>query len=149
MAQQWQSPRPQHRIPKGGRLALGCGGVAVVLLIAASCGAAIERNSPATAVTETVTVTVEAQQQRLASEPAATVTVTVTATAKPKVLKKPKPKPSPKPQTTSKPAAPKTDPRFGTCGAANAAGYGPYYRGQDPEYAWYIDRDGDGIVCER
>jgi hypothetical protein len=40
------------------------------------------------------------------------------------------------------------DPRFDTCGAANAAGYGPYLRGQDPEYAWYIDRDKDGTACE-
>ncbi|GAA1976763.1 hypothetical protein GCM10009798_42460 [Nocardioides panacihumi] len=40
------------------------------------------------------------------------------------------------------------DPRFGTCGEAIAAGYGPYVRGVDPEYDWYTDRDGDGIVCE-
>lgn len=48
---------------------------------------------------------------------------------------------------TSTPAA-ATDPRFSYCYEANAAGYGPYYRGQDPEYAWYDDRDGDGVVCE-
>lgn len=41
-----------------------------------------------------------------------------------------------------------TDPRFATCKAAKAAGYGPYYKGKDPEYGWYIDRDKDGIVCE-
>ncbi len=40
------------------------------------------------------------------------------------------------------------DPRFGTCAEAISAGYGPYYRGQDSEYPWYIDRDSDGIVCE-
>ncbi len=40
-----------------------------------------------------------------------------------------------------------TDPRFGTCGDAKAAGYGPYSRG-DPEYSWYRDADDDGIVCE-
>jgi hypothetical protein len=40
------------------------------------------------------------------------------------------------------------DPRFATCKAAKAAGYGPYYRGKDPEYVWYTDRDKDGIVCE-
>ena len=43
----------------------------------------------------------------------------------------------------------KLDPRFDTCGAANAAGYGPYSRGRDPEYRWYIDRDSDGLACER
>ena len=41
-----------------------------------------------------------------------------------------------------------TDPRFGTCREAKANGYGPYYRGQDPEYSWYRDADGDGVVCE-
>lgn len=55
----------------------------------------------------------------------------------------PKPKPAPKPKPT-----PGTDPRFGTCTEAKRHGYGPYRRGVDPEYAWYIDRDGDGVVCE-
>lgn len=40
------------------------------------------------------------------------------------------------------------DPRYSTCSAAKAAGYGPYRRGVDPEYAWYRDGDSDGIVCE-
>jgi hypothetical protein len=41
-----------------------------------------------------------------------------------------------------------TDPRFNYCYEANAAGYGPYFRGTDPEYDWYRDNDGDGEVCE-
>jgi micrococcal nuclease len=41
------------------------------------------------------------------------------------------------------------DPRFRTCGAAIASGFGNYRAGIDPEYSWYWDRDGDGIVCER
>lgn len=40
------------------------------------------------------------------------------------------------------------DPRFSTCAGANSHGYGPYYRGKDPEYYWYRDRDDDGIDCE-
>jgi hypothetical protein len=40
------------------------------------------------------------------------------------------------------------DPRFDTCTAAKAAGYGPYYSGRDAEYSWYRDADRDGIVCE-
>ena len=40
------------------------------------------------------------------------------------------------------------DPRFSYCYQAIAAGYGPYYRGRDPEYAWYEDADHDGVVCE-
>jgi hypothetical protein len=40
------------------------------------------------------------------------------------------------------------DPRFGTCREAIANGFGDYIRGQDPEYDWYRDGDGDGIACE-
>ncbi len=40
------------------------------------------------------------------------------------------------------------DPRFATCAKAKAAGYGPYYRGRDPEYDWYRDANGDGIDCQ-
>jgi len=47
----------------------------------------------------------------------------------------------------SKPAA-ATDPQFGTCGEAVKNGYGPYVDGEDPEYDWYRDGDGDGVVCE-
>ena len=50
--------------------------------------------------------------------------------------------------TTSAGSASGLDPRFSTCTEAKAQGYGPYVRGQDPEYDWYIDRDGDGVVCE-
>lgn len=41
-----------------------------------------------------------------------------------------------------------TDPRFGTCAEAQQNGNTPYERGVDPEYEFYDDRDGDGIVCE-
>lgn len=41
-----------------------------------------------------------------------------------------------------------TDPRFDYCYQAIAAGYGPYYKGQDVEYGWYTDSDSDGVVCE-
>jgi hypothetical protein len=40
------------------------------------------------------------------------------------------------------------DPRFDTCAEANDAGYADYRRGVDPEYEWYDDADGDGVVCE-
>jgi hypothetical protein len=55
------------------------------------------------------------------------------------------------PSTEQAPAAPVPagDPQFGTCGEANANGFGPYVKGTDPEYAWYQDRDGDGTVCEK
>ncbi|MGW0063189.1 thermonuclease family protein [Streptosporangium sandarakinum] len=60
----------------------------------------------------------------------------------------PAPTPTPTPAPTPDPPA-DNDPRFGTCAEANRNGYGPYRRGVDPEYAWYQDRDGDGLVCER
>lgn len=41
-----------------------------------------------------------------------------------------------------------TDPKFTSCSAAIAGGYGPYVKGQ-PEYDWYRDGDGDGKVCEK
>jgi hypothetical protein len=41
-----------------------------------------------------------------------------------------------------------TDRRYGTCGEAIDHGLGPYVRGRDPEYDWYDDGDGDGVVCE-
>lgn len=47
------------------------------------------------------------------------------------------------------PSSDNLDPQFRYCTHAIAAGFGPYYAGKDPEYAWYQDRDGDGIVCER
>ena len=58
--------------------------------------------------------------------------------------------PTPTQTTAPKPATSGgTDPRFGTCREANAAGYGPYRSGIDPEYAWYQDRDHDGLACAR
>ncbi|GIH26088.1 hypothetical protein Aph01nite_43980 [Acrocarpospora phusangensis] len=59
----------------------------------------------------------------------------------------PTPKPTPSPSPSGGGGG--NDPRFGTCREANDAGYGPYRRGVDPEYDWYQDRDGDGVVCER
>ena len=58
----------------------------------------------------------------------------------------PAPAPAPAPAPVH---APGLDPRFPTCRAANAGGYGPYRSGSDAEYAWYRDRDHDGVVCER
>jgi len=54
------------------------------------------------------------------------------------------------PTNTSAPSGnPGTDPRFSSCAEAARNGYkGPYFRGVDPEYEWYQDRDKDGVVCE-
>ncbi|GAA4234226.1 micrococcal nuclease [Streptosporangium album] len=67
----------------------------------------------------------------------ATPTPAPTRTPKPP---KPSDPPAPRPSTTPSPkpsdSGGGTDPRFRTCGEANAAGYGPYRRGTDPEYGW-------------
>ena len=59
---------------------------------------------------------------------------------------------SPASGTASNPRHPRRhagpSPQFSYCYQAIAAGYGPYIRGRDPEYAWYTDSDGDGRVCE-
>jgi hypothetical protein len=58
------------------------------------------------------------------------------------------PAPPPPPADPPPPPPPaSTDPRFGTCAEAKAAGYGPYHAGQT-EYGWYRDADSDGVVCE-
>lgn len=40
------------------------------------------------------------------------------------------------------------DPKYTSCKAAIAGGFGPYTKGE-PEYEWYRDGDGDGTVCEK
>jgi hypothetical protein len=64
----------------------------------------------------------------------------------------PPPPPPPPPPATSAPPSPSPtadtlDPRFPNCDEANEHGYGPYFRDEDPEYWWYQDRNGDGVVC--
>jgi len=68
----------------------------------------------------------------------------------------PKQIPSPQPGGPAKPDGEnekprvngKGDPRYTSCSAATADGYGPYSKGRDKEYRWYDDGDGDGTVCE-
>jgi hypothetical protein len=73
-----------------------------------------------------------------------------TATTAPRLTSPAPVAPTIRPAPAPVPApAPGLDPRFGTCRAANAGGYGPYRSGADAEYAWYRDRDHDGLVCER
>ncbi len=68
------------------------------------------------------------------------------------------PAPTSTPKETAAPAPKKTvepkaepeadlDERFPYCKDL-PSGYGPYVKDADPEYEWYSDRDGDGVVCE-
>lgn len=62
----------------------------------------------------------------------------------------PLPTPDPEPEPVAPaPAVGGTDPDYGTCEKAKAAGKGPYIQGVHPEYDWYRDADNDGEVCDR
>jgi uncharacterized protein DUF1524/excalibur calcium-binding domain-containing protein len=74
--------------------------------------------------------------------PSPTTTLTPTPTATTTTPSSPTASPTPTPTFGG------IDPRFSTCAAAKAAGYGPYRQGIDPEYDWYRDADHDGTVCE-
>lgn len=67
----------------------------------------------------------------------------------PKTTPKTTPKPVPPPKT-QQPAPPKPPAAayYANCAAAKAAGAAPVYRGQ-PGYGRHLDRDGDGVGCER
>lgn len=59
--------------------------------------------------------------------------------------------PAAAPDASAAPAAPAAggnDPQYGSCKEAKSNGFGPYIKGQDPEYDWYRDGDSDGDVCE-
>jgi hypothetical protein len=73
--------------------------------------------------------------------------------------RQPLPPPPPPPPSSASPSSPPPppppsssadhlDPWFRSCDEANENGYGPYLRGQDFEYYWYRDRNGDGVVCQ-
>lgn len=129
------------------RAAFGCVlSTAGALLLLAGCtdgktlrSAPVPTRSPTTMATVTVTVTqgpVAAAPSgqpvpgRTGAQPASTPTPLLPAAP-----------PTGQPRDTA--------PRFDTCAEALARGFGPYTRGADPEYFWYTDDDGDGVVCER
>lgn len=124
------------------------------LLLFAGCGAlmgAVSDAEPGVTVTATTTATPSPAVTRTASG----APVVVTAPAETSTAQAPPPVTAPAPTVFVDAPAPAanvaaaTDEDYGTCKAAIAAGVGPYTRGIDPEYAWYKDADGDGVVCER
>lgn len=131
---------------------IGYPATALIALVIGSSGGDEPATPLATPAPQTVTATVTEATTVTITEtvttPGPTVTETVTIAA---------PAPKPTAATTRKATAPAPlqapapsglDPRFDTCKAAIAAGYGPYYEGKDPEYDWYRDADNDGKVCE-
>ncbi len=74
--------------------------------------------------------------------PTPKTTQPVTSTPKPKATTKP----ATKPEVTTKPPPPPV--YYANCAAVRAAGKAPLYRG-DPGYRAALDRDGDGVACEK
>ncbi|GAA1005571.1 hypothetical protein Aple_051500 [Acrocarpospora pleiomorpha] len=64
------------------------------------------------------------------------------------------------PQNTGQPLAPQAgdnpspaasgnnQTKYASCREAVAAGAGPFFKGTHPQYAWYVDKDNDGIACD-
>lgn len=105
--------------------------------ILSSCDSGQKDASPAPTPTTTVTATV-------------TQTPTVTATPEPET-KPPAPAPAPvdeQPKQQPEEAQNSQERTFRNCKEAKAAGAAPLYRGQ-PGYSPKLDRDGDGVACER
>jgi len=136
-------PMPRRRATRG-QIAAVSFAIAAVLGLCYMAGA-IAFNGGA----EHQTVPVPAPTSGLAESPTPSPEPSRTPAAEPEPTEASQPEPQPEPATEAPPPPPETDPRFGTCAEAIAAGYGPYVRGQDPEYDWYTDRDSDGVVCER
>lgn len=83
------------------------------------------------------------------SKPTPTPTPTSTETGSPSPVPTSAPVPVQTPTPTATPPQAGTDPDYGTCANAKAHhAHTPYYRGVDPEYYYYQDRDHDGVVCE-
>ncbi|MEV7627570.1 excalibur calcium-binding domain-containing protein [Actinoplanes sp. NPDC089786] len=83
--------------------------------------------------------------------PAAAPTIPPTSTPP----ARPKPKPKPKPKKSTKAPAPPADSQdeddsvyYANCTAVRDAGKAPIRRGQ-PGYSRKLDRDGDGVACEK
>jgi hypothetical protein len=74
----------------------------------------------------------------------------VAVPAKAKIVKGVAPTAAPSPSSsTPSSGTGANDPKFSSCAEAKRNGYtGSYTKGIDPEYDWYQDRDGDGVVCE-
>jgi hypothetical protein len=120
--------------------------LAGVLLSTAGCGTSQPTEQPSAAVTSQ-------------SSPASLPTISETPSASPAEAASPAAMPASKAPATIRGASPtpaKAKPKpttapavyYANCAAAKAAGVAPLYRG-DPGYRSGLDRDGDGVACEK
>jgi hypothetical protein len=127
--------------------------LAFVSMLVGGCQDQPDGPSAAAATTADVDPSTPAAETETAEpSPAAVVAEPTPAAADPAPVAVEPPPPAADPAPPAPPAAAPaaaTDPQFGTCKEANAAGYGNYVQGVDPEYDWYQDRDHDGTVCEK
>ncbi len=94
-------------------------------------------------VTESVTATTVVTETAVATE---TVTQSSTGTQSSSEARQTAPQRVVTPEPTTK--APQRDVHYKNCREAKAAGAAPLHRG-DPGYSSDLDRDGDGVACER
>lgn len=129
----------------GGLAALGCAAGAALIPTSSP-------DAPGGAATERAVAPVPTTAASSATEPEPSASAspapdpTSAELTSPSATAKPPPRPSPSTARTSR--APSIDPRYDSCREARAHGYGPYYKGVDPEYYWYRDPNKDGVVCD-
>ena len=144
-APQPPSPKPKWSTKK--KIAAGVGGGFVALWAMGTVSQAVGPDT----ITETVITTVtETPAAVTVTETPAAVTETVTITKDaptPPVVSDPDPEPAPAAVSPAPAPAPSTT-YYGSCADVRAAGAAPLHRG-DPGYSRSLDRDGDGIACEK
>lgn len=140
-----QPPAPKPTWSTKKKVAAGVGGGFVTLWAMGTVSQAVGPDTITETVITTVTETPAAVTVTETSAPVTeTVTITEDAPAPPVVSD-----PEPAPAAVS--PAPKPAPKstyYPNCAAAKAAGAAPLHRG-DPGYSSKLDRDGDGVACER
>lgn len=114
--------------------------VAVVLL--AACGSTpAPAPLPAESTPSSTTVVEPPPVETPAPAPPVTTTTRAPQPVLPPVAKT-------TPKTTTKEPAPAPSAYYANCAAAKAAGAAPLHRGE-PGYRSALDRDGDGVACEK
>lgn len=115
----------------------------------ASCGSKAELPVPTRMSTVAVPGVAPSPSTSNTPKPSATAESSPSATPSPAVTLSPIPAPSVTPSPSASQSARTPDPKYSSCAEAKRNGYNrKYVRGIDPEYYYYRDGDGDGIVCE-